>query len=164
MAPSIEHIKEAILRIRKERKDIGILKLLDALRNDPFGFQLSEKRLRKILAEEKVLVDYKTCREITTESFSIDETLKIKYVDSKKGRGIFASKDIPADMNLFEESPVVFFPGWDIIRMMESNGLQLCWTCAKPLKDGQFLVRKCSKCETTFCSRECHRNGKASFI
>ncbi|KAF8604418.1 SET domain-containing protein [Ceratobasidium sp. AG-I] len=172
VVPTDDELTAAARSIKASNPALGIPKVLMALLSAQPAWNVSEKRLRKViqrLKSEAGTNEYPTS--------SLNGTLDIsKFTDKvqpvffgpEKGKGLVAAEDIEAGQVLWREDPFVYAPPWEIYdAQLEGTACAFCaraFTAASPplrvrCPHAEQLATAAKPpakpCRATFCSRLC---------
>lgn len=122
--PSIPHESElttALISLKAKDPSLGISKVHDLLVQTYPEWTVSEKRTRKILQSQGLVVsDHTSISHIFPSSRVIDSLdlsqwtpkVKVKYFNKKKGKGLVAEHDIEEGEVIWKEDPFIIAPEW----------------------------------------------------
>lgn len=129
-SPTEDQLKNVLVALRKDNPTLGIPKLHALLRSNRPEWTISEKRTRKILQGEGLVLNT-PAQKSTTASDSQPEGLhptssliegldiekwtpkvEVKYFDQTKGKGLVAKNHIAEGEILWKEDPFILAPEW----------------------------------------------------
>lgn len=139
-SPPDEALKDVLRALRVENPTLGTAKLQAQLLIAHPEWSVSEKRVKRLLAAENLLIAPPP-RKSKTKHVQNDETSvfpsskiiegldvtrwtkKVKVVDfgPTKGKGLVATEDIAKDEDIWKEDPFAIAPGWSV-------SLNIRWT------------------------------------
>lgn len=171
VVPFERQIIDAVIEIWKEdpsTETLGVPKLHGLVKSRHKNWALSEKRVRTLLKKYGLLANnpdqqYTYASEITSqETPDMDLPDKIKVLQtSKKGKGLYAKKNVKKGDFLWEEKPLFYVPPLANMTLIK-NG-KACSYCGKLLTQGTrgnsgvsyLRGLDCDVCSEIWCSKEC---------
>ncbi|KAF8900453.1 SET domain-containing protein [Gymnopilus junonius] len=178
-SPPEEELTQAVIDLKSSNPQLGISKVHALLLRSYPDWVVSEKRTRKVLQSQGLIVSP------TPSFFGIPEPavypsssvihsldvhqwsakIDVKYFNKKKGKGLVAISDIEEGETVWREDPFIIAPEWEIFDMQQKS--TACSYCTTPLLPDSPLVNPCtassssSYCPARFCNRLCTaRSGK----
>ncbi|RDB23340.1 putative protein lysine methyltransferase SET5 [Hypsizygus marmoreus] len=174
-APDEDTLRSALVTLKSEFPTLGIVKTHALLLTRYPEWAVSEKRTRKVLQTEGLVLGdspspqsggstpqivYPSSRIIPDLDIPKWTTkVQVKYFDKKKGKGLIALQDISEGEAIWREDPFVIAPEWEIYDLQTSSAA--CGFCTTPLDPTSPLVLPCpastssSYCPYRFCNRLC---------
>ncbi|KAJ2162134.1 hypothetical protein GGF46_000876 [Coemansia sp. RSA 552] len=186
VVPSEPELQGAIGAVKRDRPELGIPRVLAAIRAENPTWQLSEKRLRKFM-DSMGLVQRSSSGDSNGSSATStiprsklapsdfittagQGQIEVRLVDGTKGKGVFATCDLAKDVNVFEETPFAWYPRWDTVSArycsMDDTECQLCARTVErrfASRRTASRVAKCSRCPARFCSSVCQEEAEVLF-
>lgn len=177
VVPSEEELLSVIAEIKKGEPELGIKKVLAAVTAQQPTWAVSEKRVKKLMQSLGLVRSTHLLKSGVEDDPSvpvsfIDPKLDLKatstaiearMVDRITGKGLFAARDLNKDEIIFEETPFIFFPVWDLYN--EARIGNVCALCTKPFKkvSHSVLSVRCQHCDVSYCSAGCRKTAWESF-
>ncbi|KAF8999845.1 hypothetical protein BDQ17DRAFT_1360508 [Cyathus striatus] len=167
ISPPDDVVKSALVSLKAENPTLGISKIHALLLSTHPDWTVSEKRTRKILQSEGLVVSPNPQGISIYPSSRIVRSLdlrrwtpkaEVKYFDKRKGKGLVATVDIEEGEAIWKEDPYALAPEWEIFEMqMDSTA---CSYCSTPLSDSPIITTcpastSSSYCPARFCNRLC---------
>lgn len=126
VTPQEDELKAAIVELKASNPSSGISKIHALVLATYPDWAVSEKRTRKILQAEGLIVasspagDVQDAHIVYPSSRVIPELnvskwtpkVKVKYFDRKKGKGLVAAEEISEGETIWKEDPFVIAPEW----------------------------------------------------
>ncbi|KAI0633060.1 SET domain-containing protein [Trametes polyzona] len=175
ITPAEEDLKNALVSLKTANPTLGIAKIHALLLSSHPDWTVSEKRTRKILQSENLVLTptgggapgqvYPTSRVI--EGLDVSKWTKkaaVKYFGKLKGKGLAATAPIAAGETIWKEDPFALAPEWDLYDHQMSS--HACGYCSTPLTTSPLIVpcsasTSATPCPVRFCSRLClSRSGR----
>ncbi|KAH8104125.1 hypothetical protein BXZ70DRAFT_888652 [Cristinia sonorae] len=180
VSPSEDDLKDALKTLRSEHPTLGISKIHAALLADHPEWTVSEKRTRKILQSEGLVISsgtgptsasgkngFKYPSSKLMEGLDLGQWTKkveVKFFDKKKGKGLVAKERISEGETIWKEDPFILAPEWDIYDLQIKSGS--CMHCSTSLA-GSSLVKRCADslssgstlCPAHFCNHLCRERS-----
>ncbi|OCH92551.1 SET domain-containing protein [Obba rivulosa] len=173
ISPSEYDLKQALVSLRAENPALGIPKLHALLLSTHPDWSVSEKRARKILQNEGLVLGptpaAKTADapgELLPTSRVIEgldvakwtSKVEVRYFGKSKGKGLVAKENIAEGEIIWKEDPFILAPEWDIYELQISS--LSCAHCSTPLQNSALVVpcpasTSNTPCPARFCSRLC---------
>lgn len=143
ITPSEDELKAALQKLRAQNPTLGIAKLHACLSTGYPDWTVSEKRTRKLLQNEGLVLSSngttKTSRKSAIgnahhptsrviEGLEISEwtsKIQVKYFDKLKGKGLVATERIAEGEVVWKEDPFILAPEWYETSISESVPLIL---------------------------------------
>ncbi|KAJ2337321.1 hypothetical protein GGI00_000322 [Coemansia sp. RSA 2681] len=191
VSPSESDLQAAIAAVKASSPELGIARVCATLREGNSTWQLSEKRVRKLMIALGLVQSSGTdpadpgAPKKDSATSSVPKSyvapgdfvrtlgkgqVEVKYINGTKGKGVFASKAFGKGENIFEETPFAWYPRWDTVSVSyhtkSDAECQLCArTVERSLHADRGLMRpvKCSRCPAWFCSNLCKKEAEAKF-
>ncbi|KXN83197.1 putative lysine methyltransferase SET5 [Leucoagaricus sp. SymC.cos] len=168
-SPTEDELTPAIIELKKENPELGIAKVHALLTNKFPEWIVSEKRTRKILQNQGLIVSatgqapnvqvYPSSRVVSGLNLAKwTPKVDVKWFDKRKGKGLVATQEIKEGEVIWKEDPFIVAPEWDIFDLQTRS--LACMFCTTPLGDSP-LITTClasnitSPCTARFCSRLC---------
>ncbi|KII90144.1 hypothetical protein PLICRDRAFT_581341 [Plicaturopsis crispa FD-325 SS-3] len=177
VSPSDNELKDALLTIKSAQPSLGIAKTHALVLSSHPTWTVSEKRLRKILQNEGLIVSNAgpkrdLSRKIFPSSKVIEKLdverwtkkVEVKYFDKFKGKGLVAKEPIVEGEVVWKEDPFVIAPEWEIFDLQKAS--RACEYCTTPLSGSSTIIACASSttatpCPAHFCNRLCQsRSGR----
>ncbi|KAG6819917.1 hypothetical protein H0H93_007388 [Arthromyces matolae] len=178
LSPSEEDLRTALVALKTRYPSLGILKTHAILLASYPDWIVSEKRTRKVLQNEGLILDtpspngsdlvYPTSRLIPNLDISNwSSKVQVRFYDKRKGKGLVATEDIEEGETIWKEDPFILAPEWYELppRPTEIYDLQVssaaCGFCSTPLDMASPLTQPCpasssqAHCPIRFCNRLC---------
>ncbi|KAI0697799.1 hypothetical protein BC835DRAFT_737993 [Cytidiella melzeri] len=181
--PTDEELKSALLELRAKNATLGIPKLHALLLAGHSHWSVSEKRTRKIIQAEGLILGPHKQHPITLDSSSdtfipasrviegLDMTrwtkkIEVKYFNRQKGKGLVATEKITQGDAVWKENPFILAPEWEVYDLQVMSAA--CGYCSTPLQNlsNPALVLHCDAasqsppCNMRFCNRLCLSRSK----
>lgn len=130
ISPNEAELVQEVRRLRNEHPTLGATKLLGVLRECKPEWTISEKRLKKVMQQEGLMVVSKQehasksgtemRHPISKLNSAVDvkkwtKKLEIKQFDAVRGKGLVAIEEIAKDEELWTEDPWVLTADWCVI-------------------------------------------------
>jgi hypothetical protein len=123
VSPSEDELTRAIVDLKKENPDLGISKVHALLTSKYPDWTVSEKRARKILQNEGLIVSvprqmpsvqvFPSSRIISGLKISKwTPKVEVKWFGKTKGKGLVATQEIKEGEIIWKEDPFVVAPEW----------------------------------------------------
>ncbi|PPQ95821.1 hypothetical protein CVT26_015930 [Gymnopilus dilepis] len=179
-SPPEEELTQAVIDLKSKNPQLGISKVHALLLQSHPDWIVSEKRTRKVLQHQGLIVSPALATSSIPEPavypsskiiYSLDihqwsPKIAVKYFNKKKGKGLIAVSDIEEGESIWREDPFIIAPEWEIFDMQQSS--TACSYCTTPLQPDSPLTNPCaassssSFCPARYCNRLCTaRSGKA---
>ncbi|KAF9450750.1 SET domain-containing protein [Macrolepiota fuliginosa MF-IS2] len=168
-SPPEDELTSAIVQLKKENPELGISKIHALLMNQYPDWTVSEKRTRKILQTQGLIVSapgqalsilvYPSSRVV--QGLNVQKwtsKVGVKWFDKRKGKGLIAMQEIKEGEVIWKEDPFIVAPEWEIFDLQIRSAA--CAFCTTPLGDSSLVVT-CSAsapgsvCPARFCNRLC---------
>ncbi|KAH9922237.1 SET domain-containing protein [Fomitopsis serialis] len=184
ISPAEDDLKAALHALRVGHPSLGAAKLHAQLLAHHPHWTVSEKRTRKILQQEGLILSCVTAQNHgagqpglngasdhlpsshLVENLDVRKwtpKVEVRYFGRKKGKGLVASEDIAEGEAIWKEEPFVLAPEWEIYDLQVAG--VACAFCSTPLTQSSSLVLPCSSssastpstpsCPARFCNRLC---------
>ncbi|KAJ1907700.1 hypothetical protein LPJ81_000583 [Coemansia sp. IMI 209127] len=176
VVPPEDELQAAIAAIKEKEPEFGIPRVCAALRANNPAWQLSEKRVRKLMGSLGLVQASGEESKSTTPTSSIapgdfvealaSGQVRVEYIDKVKGKGVFSTRDFDKGANVFEETPFAWYPRWNTISMDYYKGSNReCQLCARDIERRSRVIRpaRCSRCTACFCSNLCRKEAESRF-
>lgn len=129
-SPPEDFLRTALISLKSSNPSLGIPKIHALLLSTYPDWTVSEKRMRKILQTEGLVIaakdnangtvaagkgarKYPSSRVIPNLDLSKwTPKVEVKYFDNKKGKGLVASQDIAEGEAIWKEDPFIIAPEW----------------------------------------------------
>ncbi|KIK57606.1 hypothetical protein GYMLUDRAFT_229170 [Collybiopsis luxurians FD-317 M1] len=174
LSPSEKDLKDALISLKSTHPNLGILKIHALLLEAHPEWAVSEKRTRKTLQSEGLVLQSST--EPSAKSANVfpssklipnldvakyNAKLQVKHFSKKKGKGLVAREKIVAGEPLWKEDPYIIAAEWEIYDLQRMG--QACSFCTTPFSSSTTtsLLTNCpassssSYCPARFCNRLC---------
>lgn len=179
-----DELRAALITLKREKPSLGVAKIHTLLLETNLTWSVSEKRVRKILQEEGLLVNgtANTLSESANggkeqnragstrvyPSSSLNQSLdvnkwskkiEVRHFDAIKGKGLVATEKISQGEVIWKEDPFILAPEWEIYDLQVSS--RACAFCSTIIRDHSPLHLPCrastssSSCPAIFCNRLC---------
>ncbi|OSX58018.1 hypothetical protein POSPLADRAFT_1049746 [Postia placenta MAD-698-R-SB12] len=188
LSPSEDELRRALIALRADNPSLGIAKLHALLLSTHSAWAVSEKRTRKILQNEGLVLtsNRSTTRSTSDQSAASTDVKKfplsalvegldiskwtskieVKYFDKIKGKGLVAKEKLSQGEVIWKEDHFVLAPEWEIYDLQKSS--LACSFCSTPLQDSPIAISCPSSasstghtCPARFCNRLClSRSGR----
>ncbi|KAG5338159.1 putative protein lysine methyltransferase SET5 [Termitomyces sp. J132] len=171
ISPSEDDLRAALVALKTRYPSLGIVKTHSILLASYPDWTVSEKRTRKLLQSEGLILDtpspqatdfvYPTSRLIPDLDISKwSSKVQVRYYDKRKGKGLVATEDIEEGEAIWKEDPFILAPEWEIYDLQVSSAA--CGYCSTPLDMSSPLTQPCPAsssseihCPIRFCNRLC---------
>ncbi|KAG6812905.1 hypothetical protein H0H92_015457 [Tricholoma furcatifolium] len=174
ISPSEDELRSALVALKIRYPSLGIAKTHSILLASYPDWLVSEKRTRKVLQSEGLILDtpspqgadfvYPSSRLIPDLDISRwTSKVQVRYFDKRKGKGLVATEDIEEGEAIWKEDPFILAPEWEIYDMQLSSSA--CGFCSTPLDRSSPLTQPCpasssssssqTPCPFRFCNRLC---------
>lgn len=173
ISPSEAELKAALQALRTQNPTLGIAKLHARLLSEHPDWTVSEKRTRKILQNEGLVLSpdgaggksatgsapYPSSGVI--EGLEISKwtsKVQVKYFNKIKGKGLVAAEKIAEGEVVWKEDPFILAPEWSLYDLQMAS--VACMHCSTPLTSSVLTVpctgaAKVPSCPARFCNRLC---------
>lgn len=126
-SPAEDDLKSALVAIKSQNPSLGIAKTHALLLANHPNWVVSEKRTRKLLQHEGLVLNgatppparapdspvYPSSRVIhNLDLHRWTPKVKVKYFDKKKGKGLVAAQEIKEGEVIWKEDPFILAPEW----------------------------------------------------
>ena len=124
-SPAEDVLKSALVAIKSQNPALGIAKTHALLLANHPNWVVSEKRTRKLLQHEGLVLNsatlppapesplYPSSRVINNlDLHRWTPKIKVKYFDKKKGKGLVAAQEIKEGEVIWKEDPFILAPEW----------------------------------------------------
>ncbi len=122
-SPSDDELAGSIIEIKKENPELGISKVHALLTTKYPHWTVSEKRTRKILQTQGLIVfssklasstpAYPSSRLISSLNVAKwSPKVEVKWFDKRKGKGLVATQEIKEGEVIWREDPFIVAPEW----------------------------------------------------
>ncbi|KAF5376059.1 hypothetical protein D9615_007697 [Tricholomella constricta] len=171
-SPSEDELKSALVALKTRYPTFGIAKTHALLLMTYPDWTVSEKRTRKALQSEGLILDtpspqaadivYPSSRLIPDLDIPRWTTkVQVKIFDKRKGKGLVATQDIAEGETIWKEDPFILAPEWGLYDLQASSAA--CGFCSTPLDRSSPLTLPCPAsssssqphCPYRFCNRLC---------
>ena len=133
ISPPEEALRAAVVSLRKQHPTLGVTKLHSLLLSENSEWTVSEKRLRRMMTTEGLILQPPPQRKVTPAasvaspgahiypSSTLIEGLdvakwtaavEIKYFDKQRGKGLIAKEPISEGQVIWKEDPFIIAPEW----------------------------------------------------
>ncbi|KAG6911095.1 hypothetical protein DXG01_004610 [Tephrocybe rancida] len=172
ISPSEDELRAALVSLKTRYPSLGIAKTHSILLASFPNWLVSEKRTRKVLQNEGLILDspspqgadmiYPTSRLIPDLDIpKWTSKVQVRYYDKRKGKGLVAIEDVEEGETIWKEDPFILAPEWEIYDMQISSAA--CGFCSTPLDQSSPLTQPCpasssssqTPCAFRFCNRLC---------
>ncbi|ESK93322.1 putative set-like protein [Moniliophthora roreri MCA 2997] len=169
ITPSDVDLREALKSLKSTNPTLGIPKIHALLLQTHPEWLVSEKRTRKFLQSEGLVLSTepavlktpypssRVIRDLDVQKWSTK--VEVKYFNKNKGKGLVAKEEIAEGEVIWREDPFVVAPEWEIYDLQASSAA--CSYCTTPFTSSisTSLVTNCpsgsSECPARFCNRLC---------
>lgn len=121
-SPTEDELTLAIVDLKKENPEFGIAKVHSVLMRKHPDWTVSEKRTRKILQTQGLIVSglghtsvqvFPSSRIVSGLSVSKwTPKVEVKWFDKRKGKGLVATQEIKEGEVIWKEDPFIVAPEW----------------------------------------------------
>ncbi|KAG5641930.1 hypothetical protein DXG03_003956 [Asterophora parasitica] len=172
ISPSEDELKSALVALKIRYPTLGIAKTHALLLSTYEDWTVSEKRTRKVLQNEGLILDtpspqaadavYPSSRLIPDLDIpKWTPKVQVKYFDKRKGKGLVAAQEIAQGETIWKEDPFILAPEWSLYDLQASSAA--CGFCSTPLELSSPLTLPCPgassssqpHCPYRFCNRLC---------
>ncbi|KAH9851289.1 SET domain-containing protein [Lenzites betulinus] len=168
VSPTEENLKAALVALKTANPTLGVPKVHALLLSTHPEWTVSEKRTRKVLQGENLVLSsspsaagqlYPTSKLIDGLDIAKWTTkAEVKHFGKLKGKGLVATAPIAAGETIWKEDPFVLAPEWDLYDHQMSS--HACGYCSTPLASSPLIVpcaasTSSTPCPMRFCSRLC---------
>ncbi|KAF9221748.1 SET domain-containing protein [Gyrodon lividus] len=174
-----DELRAALVTLKKDNPTLGVVKTHTLLLEINPSWAVSEKRVRKILQSEGLVVTEKDNGSTNDAVLTIHPTsrlnksldvnkwcskVKVHHFNAVKGKGLVATEEISEGEVLWREDPFVLAPEWDIYDLQKSS--KACAFCSTPMGDHSPLHLPCqastsaTPCSAMFCNRLCRMQSE----
>ncbi|EKM52389.1 uncharacterized protein PHACADRAFT_148986 [Phanerochaete carnosa HHB-10118-sp] len=176
ISPPEDELKVALQGLRAQNPTLGVTKLHARLLSEHPDWTVSEKRTRKILQNEGLVISpdgaassrsksgtgnapYPTSAVI--EGLDVSKwtsKIQVKYFGKHKGKGLVATERIAEGEVVWKEDPFILAPEWSLYDLQTAS--VACTHCSTPLNNSPLAVpcsgsAKVPSCSARFCNRLC---------
>lgn len=176
LTPNERMVVNEVIQIWKHdpaTESLGIAKLHVLVKESQPQWMLSEKRLKTLLKKYGLLANqpkFTYANEITSKPTpNLELPAKIKLQSAKtRGKGLYATTQIPKGTLLWEEKPFIFIPPLDHAYLMKIG--KACSYCGKLLSSRLFDSTSflqgldCKYCDELWCSKQCKRQDTLHMV
>ncbi|KAI6126309.1 hypothetical protein EDD16DRAFT_313552 [Pisolithus croceorrhizus] len=177
-----DELRTALITLKREKPTLGVAKIHTLLLDTNPTWSVSEKRVRRVLQEEGLLINgiagnasekandnengAKSTRVYPSSSLnkSLDvnkwsKKIEVRYFDAIKGKGLVATEQIAQGEVIWKEDPFILAPEWEIYDLQVSS--RACGFCSTIIRDRSLLHVPCqasttsTPCPAIFCNRLC---------
>ncbi|KAH7928037.1 SET domain-containing protein [Leucogyrophana mollusca] len=167
IVPGEDELKSILVGLKTANPSAGVAKIHGLVLAANPTWQVSEKRVRKFLRNEGLVVSAPGSREIHPSS-RLNEALRIekwsgkvevKYFNASKGKGLIAKEKLLEGDIIWKEDPFILAPEWNIYDLQTSG--RACAFCSTIFREFSSLNIACpaskegSPCPARFCTRLC---------
>ncbi|KAF9580520.1 SET domain-containing protein 5 [Lunasporangiospora selenospora] len=170
VTPEAPVLTALISKIKTADPSLGIKKVLAEIQSQEPTWLVSEKRVKKLMAEAGIAVA-KVELEVNDPSIPVSHIdtdvdvstltnglVKAKMINKIIGKGLFAAQDIPKGKILFTEFPFIYFPPMKRFNMIRKG--EACGLCARTIKYGSVLICVCPACnKVKYCTKACRQTA-----
>ncbi|GAO47557.1 hypothetical protein G7K_1762-t1 [Saitoella complicata NRRL Y-17804] len=166
ITPTEHELIKQVTAIRNEHgQTLGVPKLLAQVKDQKPDWAVSEKRLRKVLAQynlgnapPKGTALPNAAVSHLTPNFDIkDTTTKLAVKEVKgRGKGLYGTEDTKSGTSIFEEIPYVWAPPLAAVDGIRDG--KFCALCARPVTGS--LQASCSSCGVKYCTGLCKKRDE----
>ena len=122
MSPSDDELKIALIDIKTANPTLGISKVHALLQSKYPEWTVSEKRTRKILQSQGLIVQPEPAKAPYPSSSVVPNLdlnkwstkVEVKYFNRKKGKGLVATERISEGETIWKEDPFILAPEWSV--------------------------------------------------
>ena len=133
ISPPEEDLRSAVVSLRKQHPTLGVTKLHALLLSENSEWTVSEKRLRRMMTAEGLILQPPTQRKPTPAASAVSPgahiypsstliegldvakwtaAVEIKYFDKQRGKGLIAKEPISEGQVIWKEDPFIIAPEW----------------------------------------------------
>ncbi|KAL5501618.1 hypothetical protein ACEPAH_8878 [Sanghuangporus vaninii] len=168
VSPPDEALKDVLIALRAENPGLGIAKLQNKLITQHPEWAVSEKRIKKLLAQTSQSTSQARPTSRVIDGLNVSKwSNKVKVVDygPAKGKGLEATQEIKEGEDVWKEDPFVISPGWDIYDLQIAS--HACFHCTTPFNASTLphslpcpsstntALSTAGACPARFCNRLC---------
>ncbi|EGO03005.1 hypothetical protein SERLA73DRAFT_103070 [Serpula lacrymans var. lacrymans S7.3] len=173
VAPPEDELKPVLLSLKADNPTLGVAKVHNLLLSTHPEWTVSEKRVRKILQNEGLILSTPEGKALSNRSGIVypssriiekldvskwSKKIEVKYFDHIKGKGLTAKEKIADGEVLWKEDHFVIAPEWEIYNLQTSS--RACAFCTTPLSESKLIIAcpastSASFCPAMFCNRLC---------
>ncbi|KAL0579071.1 hypothetical protein V5O48_002913 [Marasmius crinis-equi] len=181
LTPSDNELKDVLRSLKSSNPSLGIPKIHALLLQSRPDWLVSEKRTRKFLQNEGLVISadpngnsfqekgkapYPSSRVIP--NFDVEKwstKVEVKYFNKRKGKGLVAKENISEGDTLWKEDPFIIAPEWELYDLQVQSSA--CSHCTTPFSatTSTSLITSCpssssfasssTDCPARFCNRLC---------
>ncbi|KAF9074395.1 hypothetical protein BDP27DRAFT_187636 [Rhodocollybia butyracea] len=178
MTPSEDDLRDAVISLKSAHPELGIGKIHSLLLGINPGWIVSEKRTRKALQNEGLILQSsadlssksqpksphvfpssKLIQNLDVSRYSTK--IEVRHFNKKKGKGLVATEKIAKGEPVWKEDPYVVAAEWEIYDLQNLG--QACSFCTTPFSSTTTtsLLTSCASstsssfCPARFCNRLC---------
>ncbi|KAI6118164.1 hypothetical protein F5141DRAFT_604744 [Pisolithus sp. B1] len=179
-----DELRAALITLKREKPTLGVAKIHTLLLDTNPTWSVSEKRVRRVLQEEGLLINGmanasekanndgkeqsggQSTRVYPSSGLnkSLDvnkwsKKIEVRYFDTIKGKGLVATEQIEQGEVIWKEDPFILAPEWEIYDLQVSS--KACGFCSTIIRDRSLLHVPCrasttsTPCPAIFCNRLC---------
>ncbi|EMD30911.1 hypothetical protein CERSUDRAFT_163648 [Gelatoporia subvermispora B] len=173
ISPPEHDLKQALVSLRAQNPALGVPKLHALLLSQHPDWTVSEKRTRKILQSEGLVLGPTPILKTSDGSAELLPTsrviegldllkwtpkVEVRYFGKGKGKGLVAKEYVAEGEIVWKEDPFILAPEWDIYDLQTSS--LSCTYCSTPLQNSTLVIpcpasTSHTPCTARFCSRLC---------
>ncbi|CAO3568204.1 unnamed protein product [Mortierella alpina] len=166
ITPEAPALTGLITKIKTADPSLGIKKVLAEIQSQEPTWLVSEKRVKKLMAEAGIATAN------AEPEAELDPSIPVSHIDKDVdistltkglvtarminrviGKGLFATQDLAKGMVVFTEFPFIYFPPMKRYNMVIKG--EACGLCARTIKTGGLLVCACPNCRIRYCTKAC---------
>ncbi|KAF8889109.1 SET domain-containing protein [Infundibulicybe gibba] len=164
-SPTDQELRDSLTDLKSKNPAFGISKIHGLLLSSHPDWTVSEKRTRKMLQNEGLIIRSGPQEEQNVGLFpsshlipgldvsKLSSKVEVKYFDKKKGKGLVASEDIKQGEILWKEDPFILAPEWELFDLQKNS--RVCGYCTTSLSSALTIPCPAAPCPAQFCNRLC---------
>ncbi|KAL6302608.1 SET domain-containing protein [Sparassis latifolia] len=176
ISPSENDLKQALIDLRASNPTLGISKVHALLLSTHTTWTVSEKRTKKVLQSEGLVLSSSAAKNAGAESCGgviypssrilkgldiskFTRKVEVRYFGKSKGKGLVAKVKIAEGETIWKEDPFILAPEWELFDLQVSS--VACAHCSTPLRDSPLVIpcratsSSATSCTAKFCGRLC---------
>lgn len=175
LVPHERQVIDAVIEIwsqDKSTESLGVVKLYTVVKKFHPNWSLSKDRFKNLIKKFGLAASgsqdqfcyVEHIRSLPTPGIELPQDIELIYT-KKRGKGLFAKRDISKGLLLWSEKPLFLVPPLSHYELISSG--TACSYCGKLLNDpsrsksGALFLKglQCDGCQEVWCSRECKVSG-----
>ncbi|CAI5760043.1 unnamed protein product [Candida verbasci] len=168
IVPHERQVVDCVISIWKEdpsTENFSVPKLHKLVKNKHPNWSVNEKRVKKLLKQFGLLNNQeqftyaKDIKSQLTPDLQLPSKVQIQMT-SKRGKGLYAKKDILKGEVIWQEAPLFFIPSLANVKLIQHGSA--CAYCGKLLNETKTLLKglDCHVCNETWCSKNCKQSNE----